>query len=448
MEPNKPKKQIRMPENKANLKTVTTPNKAASGAGMDRAHGGNAKFKRYAWMITTTILAAGAMVFLSNPPEGQSMTIKSDRLQLADVTSGTFEDFIPVRGRVTPAKTLYLDAVEGGRVERILVEDGTQLNAGDMIVELSNATLQLSVLGNEARVAEQLNNMRSIELSLQQNRLAHKRNLVDINYQINMLSRQLEREEALSATNSISQSQYMDTLDTLNWYKNRRDITLESQASDAKMQEAQLLFLKETSARLEGNLAISRQNMENMNVKAPVAGTLSGFNIEIGQSIGRGERLGQIDTPNDYKLSVLIDEYYLSRVDLGQTASFDLSGQTYQLKINKIYPQVKNSQFEVDLVFTSEQPTDIRRGQTVQTKLILGDASSALLIPNGSFYQDTGGNWIFVVSQDGESAVKRQVKLGRRNSRYIEVLEGLQAGERVLISPYNSFVDMERLRLN
>jgi len=448
MESNKPKKQIRMPDKKANLKTVVTPEKAVSGAGMDRVSSGNSKLKRHGWLVALALVAIGGATFLSYQPEGQSMTVNGDRLQIAEVESGSFEDFVPVRGRVTPAKTLYLDAVEGGRVERILVEDGAQLTAGDMIVELSNATLQLSVLGNEARVAEQLNNMRSIELSLQQNRLAHKRNLVDINYQINMLSRQLKREESLKENGSISQSQYDDTLDTLNWYKNRRDITLESQASDAQMQESQLVFLKETSARLEGNLAISRQNMENMNVKAPVAGTLSGFNIEVGQSIGRGERLGQIDTPNDYKLSVLIDEYYLSRVDLGQTASFELAGQSYQLKINKIYPQVKNSQFEVDLVFTSEQPTAMRRGQTVQIKLVLGDATDALLIPNGSFYQDTGGSWIFVVSRDGHDAVKRPVKLGRRNSRFIEVLDGLEVGERVLISPYNSFVDMERLSLN
>ena len=313
-----------------------------------------------------------------------------------------------------------------------------------MIVELSNASLQLSVLGNEARVAEQLNNMRSIELSLEQNRLQHKRNLIDINYQIKLLTRQLEKERELVSTGAVSQNQFDDTRDTLDWYKNRLEVTLESQASDTRMQEAQLAFLKETGQRLEGNLAISRQNLENMNVRAPVDGKLSGFNVEIGQSIGRGERLGQIDTPNDYKLTANIDEFYLSRVDLGQQAQFD----DYQLVISKIYPQVQNGQFEVDFKFVGEQPSDIRRGQTIQTKLTLGDASKALLIPNGAFYQDTGGNWIFVVTADGSEAVKRPVRLGRRNSRYIEVLDGLEKGEQVVTSPYSSYQDMDRLKLS
>jgi len=218
----------------------------------------------------------------------------------------------------------------------------------------------------------------------------------------------------------------------------------ESQASDTKMQDAQLKFLKETSERLEANLEISRQNLENMNVRAPVDGKLSGFNVEIGQSIGRGERLGQIDTPNDFKVSANIDEFYLDRVDIGQKLQYE----HYQLSISKIYPQVQNGQFEVDFQFIAEQPTDIRRGQTVQTKLTLGDDSEAILIPNGTFYQDTGGKWIFVVSVDKSQAVKRTVKLGRRNSRYIEVLEGLEIGEQVITSPYSSYQDMEQLNLS
>ena len=342
----------------------------------------------------------------------------SDRIAISTVQSGIFEDFIPIRGRVTPAKTVYLDAVEGGRVERILVEDGASLKAGDLIVELSNASLQLSVLGNEARVAEQLNNMRSIELSLEQNRLEHKRNLVDIRYQIKLLTRQVSREQELVKTGAVSQSAFYDTYDTLGWYKSRLALTHESQQSDARMQGEQLVFLKVTTKRLESNLAISRQNLDNMNVKAPVDGKLSGFNIEVGQSIGRGERLGQIDTPNDYKVTAFIDEFYLGRVDIEQQATYD----DYAMVVSKIYPQVQNGQFEVDFKFTQAQPSDIRRGQTIQTKLTLGDASEALLIPNGAFYQDTAGNWIFVLTQDGNQAVRRTVRLGRRNSRFIEVI--------------------------
>lgn len=418
--------------------------KPMSGAGMDRKVARKNTWFKKIMLPSLVLLILGYLAYDGLSNSGKKLSVDQAKIQISSVTSGTFEDFIPVRGRVTPAKTLYLDAIEGGRVERILVEDGANLNKGDLIVELSNASLQLSVLGNEARVAEQLNNMRSIELSLEQNRLQHKRNLIDIRYQIKTLTRQLKRESDLMKTGAVSQTQFDDTKDTLEWYQNRLAVTLESQASDQKMQVEQLKFLTETTARLESNLAISRQNLDNMNVKAPVNGKLSGFDIEVGQSIGRGERLGQIDTPNDFKLTATIDEFYLSRVDIGQKASFD----DYELRISKIYPHVQNGQFKIDFAFLGEQPSDIRRGQTVQTKLTLGDETKALLIPNGSFFQDTGGNWIFVVNSDGTQATRRPVKLGRRNSRYIEVVDGLAEGERVVTSPYNGYQEMQILNLN
>jgi HlyD family secretion protein len=426
-------------------KGETTPRGASAGAAMDRKIAPQNNLPKRIVLLLVGISVLVLLVYwLLDAPSGKALSVATDRIAISTVKSGIFEDFIPIRGRVTPAKTVYLDAVEGGRVERIMVEDGASMKAGDLIVELSNASLQLSVLGNEARVAEQLNNMRSIELNLEQNRLEHKRNLVDIRYQIKLLSRQVSREQALVKTGAVSQSTFDDTHDTLDWYKSRLALTLESQQSDARMQTEQLVFLKDTTKRLEGNLAISRQNLDNMNVKAPVDGTLSGFNIEVGQSIGRGERLGQIDTPNDFKVTAFIDEFYLGRVDIGQQATYD----NYAMLVSKVYPQVQNGQFEVDFKFTDAQPADIRRGQTIQTKLTLGDASEALLIPNGAFYQDTGGNWIFVVTQDGKQAIRRTVRLGRRNSRFIEVIEGLDVGEKVVTSPYTSYQDMALLKLN
>lgn len=427
------------------LKAISNDNTGAvTGAGMDRKVEKSAN-RRRKYVIAAVIVAVLVFVVLkiSQQSRGKSLAVNSERIHVSHVTEGTFEDFIPVRGRIAPAKTLFLDAIEGGRVERILVEDGVELQAGDLIVELSNASLQLNVLCNEARVAEQLNNMRSIELNLEQNRLRHKRNIIDIEYQIKMLSRQLNREQELLTSDAVSKSQVDDTKDTLVWYQNQLEVTLESQRSDSRMQEEQLKFLKETSTRLESNLAISRQNLDNMNVRAPVAGKLSGFNVEIGQSIGRGERLGQIDTPNDYKVTAFIDEFYLGRVDIGQAAVY----QDYELAISKIYPQVQNGQFEVDFKFVDKHPQGIRRGQTLQTRLTLGDASKAILIPNGAFYQDTGGNWIFVVTPDETEAVRRNVRLGRRNNQFIEVLDGLEIGEKVVTSPYTSYQDMQRLSL-
>ena len=434
---------------KVNPTTNTTPlasvTNAVSGAGMDRKVTTNVSpMKKWLSLTLIVLLVVFAGYMIAGKSTGKALSVDNSRIVISKVTAGVFEDFIPIRGRVTPAKTVYLDAIEGGRVEKILVEDGASLTAGNLIVELSNASLQLSVLGNETRVAEQLNNMRSIELSLEQNRLQHKRNIVDIKHQIKLLTRQVERSQSLIETGAITQSKMEDTEDTLTWYQDRLALTIESQQSDARMQGEQLAFLKDTSSRLESNLAISRQNLDNMNVKAPVAGKLSGFNVEVGQSIARGERLGQIDTPNDYKLTAFIDEFYLGRVDIGQTASY----QNYSLVIAKVYPQVQNGQFEVDFKFIAEQPKGIRRGQTIQIKLTLGDASEALLIPNGAFFQDTGGKWMFVVSPNGSEAVKRNVRLGRRNNQFIEVIEGLELGEQVVTSPYSSYQEMQRLNFN
>jgi len=424
-----------------NITTAGTDQPQHSGRNMDR----KVERSRNKWSTPGVVVCLALAVFLflfwGKPGQGRSLSVDGQRLSLSKVHQGIFEDFIPVRGRVIPSKTLYLDAIEGGRVEKVWVEDGVALEAGQLIVELSNASLQLSVLGNEARVAEQLNNIRSIELNLEQNRLQHKRNLVDIDYQIKLLTRKLAREKSLLENNSVSQSQYDDTADTLAWYQQRLLLTKESQASDARLQESQLTFLKSTGSRLEHNLEISRKSLDNMNVRAPVAGKLSGFDVEVGQSIGRGERLGQIDTPNDYKVSVQIDEFYLGRIDIGQQAEYD----NFQLKVSKIYPQVTNGQFEVDLTFMGPQPEGVRRGQTLAMKLTLGDASPALLIDNGAFYSDTGGNWIFVLSEDGSQAVRRSVRLGRRNNHVVEVIDGLQQGETVITNGYGAYLDMQVL---
>lgn len=424
---------------------VTPETPAVNGSGMDRKVTNTSKpLKKWFTVLFIAICVTVIAYSVVSKPSGKALTVDSNKIVISFVTTGVFEDFIPIRARVTPAKTVFLDAVEGGRVEKILVEDGTTLKAGDLIVELSNASLQLNVLGNEARVAEQLNNMRTIELNLEQNRLKHKSNIIDIKHQIKILTRTLKREKELLPTGAIMQSQYDDTSDTLSWYQARLSLTLESQQSDTRMQKAQLVFLKDTSQRLESNLAISRQNLDNMNVRVPVNGKLSGFDIEVGQSIGRGERLGQIDTPNNFKLTAFIDEFYLGRVDLGQHAKYE----NYDLQISKIYPQVQNGQFEVDFKFVSAQPKGIRRGQTIQIKLTLGDASKATLIPNGAFFQDTGGKWLFVVNQDDNEALRRNVRLGRRNNQFIEVIEGLELGEQVVTSPYSSYQDMHRLNFN
>ncbi len=393
------------------------------------------------------VFAAIVAWFIIDQGGGRSLVIENDRISISPVTRGLFEDFIPIRGRVTPRKTVYLDVIEGGRVEERLIEDGTFVKAGELIVVLSNTSLQLDVTRNEAMVTEQLNNMRTIELQLEQNRLQHKRNLVEMDYQIKRLGRQISRLENLDIAGVAIKSQLEDARDELEYFNNRRAVTLESQATDVRMQETQLGFLTESGQQLQQSLVFARKNLEALNVRAPVDGKLSGLDVEVGQSVQRGGRLGQIDDPDSFKLRASIDEYYLSRVNVGQSAYFEKDRGSFELTINKIYPQVNNGQFEVDLIFIGEEPKAIRRGQTIQAKLTLGDSATALLIPNGAFFQDTGGKWIFAVKEDGTEAIKRNIRLGRRNSRYIEVLDGLEAGEEVIVSPYASFSDMDRLKL-
>lgn len=389
----------------------------------------------FAWWLTGTLLG------------GRSLSIDSQRIIVSEVTVGMFEDFIPLRGRLMPRSTVYLDAIEGGRVEQVLVEDGVVVAAGDLIAVLSNTNLQLVVLGREAEVTEQLNSMRTIELQLEQNRLSHKRNLVEIAYQLVRLNRSIGRQRSLAARNLVSQSTLEELEDELHYYQERRDVTLESQATDARLQEQQLGQLRAAGEQLKTSLAFAHKNLGDLSVRAPIAGKLSGFNIDIGQSIDRGGRLGQIDDPDGFKLNVRIDEFYLGRVDLQQRAIAEHNGRDLGLQVTKIYPQVKEGQFEVDMLFNQE-PAGLRRGQTLQLRLTLGDNSDALLIPNGSFYQETGGNWIFVVSPDGSEAVKRPVRLGRRNTDFIEVLDGLEASEKVITSPYTSYTGMDRLTLD
>ncbi len=419
-----------------------------SGTGMDRKIE-KPKFpiKKYGPIAGIVIAAIVLIWWIASDSTSRSLVIEQNRVVISKVTSGVFEDFIPIRGRVTPKSTVYLDAIEGGRVEEKLVEDGATVKAGDPIVVLSNTSLQLSVTQNEAMVTEQLNNMRTIELQLEQNRLNHKRNLVELDYQIKRLKRQVERLSNLDNAGVAAKSQLEDAQDELEYYQNRHTVTLESQATDARLQETQLEFLQKSGAQLEQNLAFARKNLDALNVRAPVDGKLSGLDLEVGQSIQRGGRLGQIDDPNSFKLRASIDEFYLNRVDLGQSANYESGRDKYELVVSKIYPQVTNGQFEVDLVFDGEEPDGIRRGQTIQARLTLGDSAEARLIPNGAFFQDTGGNWMFVVNSAGTEAVKRNVRLGRRNSRYIEVLDGLDINEEVITSPYSSFKEMDRLKL-
>ncbi len=425
--------------------TLKKEERAVSGSGMDRIVEKKGLTKRVKMMIGGGAATAALAVFLVFAPSGDSQTVEASRITVSTVSKGVFEDFLPLRGRVTPSLTVFLDAVEGGRVEQILVEDGANVQKGQLLAIMSNAQLQLDVLSREAQVTEQLNIMRGQELALERNRLESRRNLVEADWQLSRLKRQLDRDGALVEKGWVPRKTFNDTKDEYGYHQNRKQVLLESQRTDERLQASQLAQLRAAATTLQKNLEVARANLDSLNLRAPVTGQLSGFTLQVGQSMGRGERLGQIDSPGRNKLVAGVDEFYLGRVQVGQKATVDVGGKTYDLKVTKIYPTVRNGEFEVDLAFLGDEPSGIQRGQTIQTKLTLGDPSPATLIPAGSFYNDTGGNWVFVVSPDGDSAEKRQVRLGRRNSQFIEVLDGLQPGERVITSPYTGLTDKDQL---
>ena len=422
--------------------------KPVSGGGMDRVIEKKGLPQRVKIAIGAGLLVLGAVAFYAMAPDGSSQTIAADRITVSTVTQGRFDDFLPLRARVTPLVTVYLDAVEGGRVEQVMVEDGASVQQGQLLAVLSNSDLQLNVLARRTEVTQQINSMRSQELALSQTRLANERAIIEAELAAQTARRQFETQRPLAERGFVSARQFADSRDAYDAARSRLAVIRRTQATDERLQSTQLAQLRASTASLNQSLELANASLDALNLRAPVTGQLTAFSIQVGQSFTRGERLGQIDSAGRNKLRAQVDEFYLGRVTEGQIANAEVGGRAYRMRVSKIYPQVRNGAFEVDLQFVGQEPADLQRGQTVQTRLTLGDPAPALLIPNGAFYNETGGNWVFVVSPDGDSAVKRQVRLGRRNADFIEVLDGLDPGERVITSPYTGFAERDRLDLS
>ncbi len=386
------------------------------------------------------------IIFFATFDASTSFTLDGQRIRTSLVATGVYEDFIPLRAAVEPERTVYLDAVDGGRVEDILVEEGSFVEEGQPLIDLSNTSLQLDVIAREAEVSEQLNNLRNTQLAIEQNRLKLKSDLIEIDYEIRRLSRLVARYEELQGKQFISKNEYEDSRDELQCYKSRREVTRESQVQDEKIRLTQIDQLSSAVEHLERNLTLARSSVDNLLIRAPRSGQLTSLNAEIGESKARGERLGQIDDVDRFKATALVNEFYLNRVRNGQQAQLEIDGRDYVLEVSKIYPEVRASQFEVDFRFLGDAPPDIRRGQTLQLRLVLGDTTErATLLANGPFFNDTGGAWVFVLDPDGKVAARRMVKLGRRNPSMIEVEAGLLPGDEVIISSYANFIEVDRL---
>ena len=400
-------------------------------------------------LIIGSAIGGAALLFIivfTTFDTSTSFTLDGQRIRTAEVSTGVYEDFIPLRAAVEPERTVYLDAIEGGRVDAILVEEGAFVEEGQPLIDLSNTSLQLDVIAREAEVSEQLNNLRNTQLAIEQNRLKLKSDLIEIDYEIKRLSRLVARYEELQGNQFISKNEYEDSVDELQYNKNRREVTRESQEQDERIRLAQIEQLDNSVEHLEKNLILARANLDNLLIRAPRAGQLTSMNAEIGESKARGERLGQIDDVDRFKAVALVNEFYLNRVRNGQQALLEVNGRDYRLEVSKIYPEVQASQFEVDFRFIGDAPQNIRRGQTLQMRLVLGDTTDrATLLSNGPFFNDTGGAWVFVLDPDGKVATRRTVQLGRRNPSTIEVEAGLVPGDEVIISSYANFIEVDRL---
>ncbi len=371
--------------------------------------------------------------------------VEKDKLIIGTVIEDQFNDYITVPGTVEPISTVFLDAQEGGRVEEILIEEGSMVKAGDIILKLSNPDLYLNILDSEAQLAEKENFLRNTQIAMEQDRLQIKRELLNLRYDIERKKRNYEQNRSLMKDSLISVEEFIRSKEDLDMAIQSEELFTERQKQDSVFRSVQVDNLRNNLDNMRKNLALVRQRMENLNVRATVDGQLGLLVPEIGQSISRGANMGQINVLTSFKVTAQIDEHYIDRVRTGLTATLDRQGNAYNLVIRRVYPEVRNGTFKIDMVFTDVMPDNIRTGQTYYTSLQLGQPKTAILVPIGGFFQETGGQWIYVVDPTESFATRRDISTGRKNPKYYEILEGLQPGEKVIISGYDTFGKNEKL---
>ena len=414
--------------------------------GMDR------KIKKKKWTkgrITGLILGVALLSFILYSflfaDNRSKLNVDKEKITVSSVSRDIFQEYIPETGIVMPSQTIYLDAVEGGVVKSIVLESGALVDKGDTIMELSNSNLQLSVMERESQMYEQLNILRTTRLQLDQNDLTQKAQLAQIDYQLQLLRPQFIRFKELAEKKLISQRELEEVQEQYEYNKRLKDLTYRAYQSDSIARAMQLRQIKMSEDRMLKSMDAVADLLNNLIVKAPTSGLLTTPDWEPGQSVNPGERMGQVALLDSFKVRVAIDELYLPRIEVGQQGAFTFDGQNYRLEIYKKYPTVSEGNFEVDMRFIGEVPQGIRRGQSLRIRLELGSSEEATLLATGGFFRDTGGNWVFVMNNDGSRAFKRDIRLGRKNSEYYEVLEGLEPDEKVITSSYENFGNNEVL---
>lgn len=400
-------------------------------------------------IIAGSVLIAALILFVILSSTGNSkLNVEKERITISEVHEGNFQENIPVNGVVLPIKTIYLDAMEGGRVEEKFVEDGTMMKKGEPIIRLSNTDLELSLVNQETQVYNLLTQMQISQNAARQNTINKRNNFTDVENNLIEAKRKYELNKKLYEKGAVGKQDYMESENLYNYQKEKYQLAREVLEQDSLSSKQETQQARESYERTRKALELMRRKVGDLVVKAPVDGQLTALDAEIGQSKQKGERLGQIDVISGYKVRADIDEHYISRIFNGQRGAFSFNGEDYELEIKKVYTQVSNGRFQVDMHFIDEVPENIRRGQSLQIKLALSQEKEAVLVSKGGFFQQTGGNWIFKLSEDGETAYKTPIRLGSQNTEYYEVLEGIEPGEKVITSSYSNFGDIEELVLN
>jgi HlyD family secretion protein len=372
---------------------------------------------------------------------------EKDKLSVAQVAQGKFDDYITINGNVAPIATIYMDAYEGGRVSEKLIEEGATVIKGDIILKLENMNLYEQILASESNLALKQNDLRSTKLTFDSRQVEGRKSLATASYDLQRLKRNFDQNQALFDDELISKEEYLLSKENFELSQKQYEIVKLQTEQDDDLRKTSLAGLDTDLDRMQKTLSMVYQRLDHLNVRAPADGQLGFLDAEIGQNISQGLRIGQINVLTDYKIEADIDEHYIDRIKRDLVAILERNGNEYPLRLRKVYPEVRNGKFKVDLVFTEDKPETIRTGQSYNIKLQLGESSDALLLPKGSFFQSTGGQWIFVVDTNGGEALKRSIRIGKQNSRYYEVLEGLEDGEKVITSNYDSFGDAERIVL-
>ncbi|WP_299583680.1 HlyD family efflux transporter periplasmic adaptor subunit [uncultured Sunxiuqinia sp.] len=370
---------------------------------------------------------------------------EQDKLTVSTVEDGLFNDYITIIGQVEPIRTIYLDVEEGGKVEEIYIEEGEMVQKGDVILKLRNTDLNTTIMSSESQLAYHANELRNTQIQIEQQQIQNKQQKLKIDLKVIQAKRKFSQHERLFKEELVAREVYLQAKEEYELAQKEQGLTYQKMVQDSIFRANQRISMDESLENTRLSLKMAKERLANLNVKAPVDGQLGLLDAEIGQSISRGQRLGLVHILTNFKINARIDEHYIDRVRRDLAAAFDRNGEDYQLNVRKVYPEVREGQFEIDLVFEGHKPDNIRTGQTYHIKLKLGQSEKALLLPRGGFFQSTGGQWVFVLNEAGTEAVKRPIRIGKQNPQYYEVLEGLAPGEKVITSSYELFGDNDKI---